>query len=1034
LSFAHEFKTLTTADALEREKGAWYFGNAAGPGRRWGNGLNVKNEVRALNQPYTGKAQVGTHCFLPGCNGVRAGKTQEVQIHNGQLAVTLEVGGHSGPFDIEVVTEKGSVSHLFGRSGHVERQTIALTRNMKKRFIATLAPYEKTAQVRGRDLFIGQDGEDPAAPFQLESPVAGPKGELALSILREGKGLRAVLWKPRGDGRFEREELATAGGAIRARIPAPYGLLGVAGFFQGQYREGWALCFPESRLEATVSCADSGAPNRPIAVSVKLADRALGRGVAGWGILEVFDNRVLSKSPKEGLASALGDSLRGASATLSAWRDLTGLDEERDELRREDKPASMKLAPSAVSRAMGGAAALDFAAPSPKRFMLQATKAGAPQRALVAAEPAAEEGAQEAIREGERKVLWCGLVKTAPDGTAQVSVPLPPQTGRCTVRFAAVDRYDYAEDQKGVDVTRRDFLELSLPAFLTSGSRLSGRALVSCATPGAVLTAAGDGLERPWTRPVALGAQEIEIELSGDRPGRILFTLSDGSGKVLDKREWEIRNPASFPMTGSDLRLSTGAPIAVDRASAIAVYANPAAAMDQVAMTLQTTLLSWFGHSEALAASAAARAIVLRAMDEKLIGSGGLRDSLRLDLAKSVKDLEEAFFDPASGLLRPYPGLPVSRPFTALSLPHLNRLARHLAALPKSEFGDTAVRADRMIRSCTAALGDGAAEFPALDGESIPVEMNGKVVWRAPTDPAVAKWFVQKALPALDLDGARDARGMQVDWIRLQDTWRFLRSFERVGAEAYLIPNARALYLARDGRFAPLFNRIARGLLLTGEPGLLQGPALLGGVYASSGALLPFLELLLDLSRDHQIAPTAEILISRGKRKERAALKDRCLLLGGEGVTAIEAPAYAVVRIDERREVDLEARVTEKPFFRVHQDAGSLAVGQKAAMSVELDASCDPNEYVATVALPATLSLIQSDDLLSDYKGELLYGQRRAGGQKTQLLTVPFRGSRLLSLTVEATARGESEGLVFVRHVTDFARAAAMRTPMARVR
>ena len=46
LSFAHEWKKLTKPEELERLAAGWFLGNAGGAGKRWGNGLSFKNELR----------------------------------------------------------------------------------------------------------------------------------------------------------------------------------------------------------------------------------------------------------------------------------------------------------------------------------------------------------------------------------------------------------------------------------------------------------------------------------------------------------------------------------------------------------------------------------------------------------------------------------------------------------------------------------------------------------------------------------------------------------------------------------------------------------------------------------------------------------------------------------------------------------------------------------------------------------------------------------------------------------------------------
>ena len=62
-----------------------------------------------------------------------------------------------------------------------------------------------------------------------------------------------------------------------------------------------------------------------------------GRGLSASGILEAFDNRVASKSPASPLASAIGDSFRNVSNSLSRWVDPIALEEQRKKEEREER-------------------------------------------------------------------------------------------------------------------------------------------------------------------------------------------------------------------------------------------------------------------------------------------------------------------------------------------------------------------------------------------------------------------------------------------------------------------------------------------------------------------------------------------------------------------------------------------------------------------------------------------------------------------------------------------------------------------------
>lgn len=1035
LSFAHDFKQVTSVKDLDKEKGAWFFGNEGGVGKRWGNGLNVKNELRALNQPYSGKVKIKTRCFLSGCNGCEAGAEQTKDIKDGKLEATLDVGGHSGPFGIEVICDKGSVSYLFGRSGHVERQTIPLTGGMRKMFEATLAPYEKTTPVFGRDMFIAKKGDDGNAVFEIESPSLSLGKPLAVKLLKDMTGVRVFAFTAKADGSFAKEEIVTAqtknGTVIAVAVSAPYTLAAIAGFVDGKYKEAWAIALPESHIEAQITASESGKPLKEFPVTVLTTDRLTKKGLAGYGILEVFDNRVQSKSAKEPLSSAVGDSARAIGDHLSSWVDRTGIIEEELNVKEDAKIA----APQSFAGAMK-----DEDAPSPKKMapsrMRMSKAAPAPMGKRGETEAAVEApGDQETIREGEKKVVYCAVVKTGADGKAVVNVTLPPQTGRCSMRFTAIDRFDHAEAVRDVDVAKDNYLEVILPELIMPGASVQARIAAYTMSDGAKILISGDAAKE---RTITLnrGAYEGVIEVRGEQYGTIRFSLVDKSGKTLDVREKAVRNVGVMTMTYSDVRISDGGPMMIDGEAT--VYANPSLMLNNIAMNMTTTMYSWFGHAESLAASAAVRAALIKAIDEGLIESGGMRDTLKSDLMKAVKDLSETFYDESVHLMRPYPGLPAQELWSVWAANNLSTMLTYLDGDRAGEFKSTVAQAKAVTDAVYAELKKRGIKTEengydaAKRQETIPIEVNGVVVYRAVTDVAVAEWFVKKAMPKLALDTAKNDRELGVNFVKLYDTYRFLRSFERTGLAHYLLINAKALYLARDPNFGAVFGQAAKNIVLTGEPGLIQGPALLGGVYSSPGSVVKFLDLLMAMAHDKRITGTPAVTATRNGKTETIPVKGSMSL--GAGVTSITAPQFTAVRIDRRKEVNMLSYTQNKAYFRAGMSDTSLAVGDEASLTVELAKDRDPAEYYAVIAVPTTISVRQTEDLLSDYKGQLLYGQRATGGQKIMLLTVPFRGTRTLTLSVEAAIPGASEGYVFVRHMSNPDLCATVKLPRVNVK
>ncbi len=1008
LSFGYEFQQVTSAEDLEKNKGAWFMGNASGMGKRWGNGLNVKNELRTLNQPYSGEITIKSKCYLPGCDGVEAGPEVKMEITDGKLEAMMDVGGHSGPFAIEVITKNGNVSTLFGKSGHVERQPIVISQGLGNNFSATLAPYENTVPVPGREIYTSRDSES-ESPVLLASPVTGADKTARLEIRKSLENPKIVVCAPVADDEFQIDEVKSPnplkkGSTVSIPCRSPYSLIGIGGFEGNEYFEGWAIVFTPTAILVELEAPPAGAPNRPAEILVKTMDLAGKKGIPVYGILEVFDNRVQSKSAKEPLVSTLGNSIREFSNYFVSWRDITGIDEYQ-EMKAEEA-----MAPPLARRAY--AAKNLGIAPAPAMGM-----AAAPGAEGAAGMPEA----QEEVREGEKKVLYCGIVRTDGSGKAAVSVVLPPQTGRCKIRFTAVDRYEYAEEVKDIDVKKASYIEVQVMPLLMPGAAVTARATVvnSGRTP-VRLTIAGAGLENTINQTFPQGITEYEFRVSGKTYGKLELALSDSAGKGLDRREIGLRNVGAFPVTYSDLMISDGKAVTVAAGSKAAVYSNPGMLLNGMVMNVVTSLYSWFGHAEALSSAAAIRAVLLAAIDEKIVNDEGLRETLASDLVKAVKDLDEIFYDRKARLFRPYPGTDTDPMWSLWTIKNLSLAAERIegSAKLKAEFGETAKRAREMVENTYKALekrkidAEGETLYDFEKGrEVLPVEINGKVVYKLITDAAVVDWFLSRMYRGMDMDPSKPlSRALIIDY----DRYRFLRSLERTGEIYYLVQNARALYTQNKEEFIPLFNRIARGVIQTQEPGVIKGPALLGGVYSSPLTVAPFLDLLLAMARDNRF--DAAFVKAGGKK---VSLAGGPALLEAKADLTLEADPYTVIRIDRQIEIDMMDFTDRTSFFKVSVEKGLLSMGGETSMTVELEKDRDPVDYYAIIAAPSTVSVKQTEDLLSDYTGRLIYGQRETGGGKIQALTVPFRGSRKIVLKLGAEQKGESEGFVLVRHMSN---------------
>jgi len=311
---------------------------------------------------------------------------------------------------------------------------------------------------------------------------------------------------------------------------------------------------------------------------------------------------------------------------------LTGIDEdnvayEKEEMSRDDKVSagsfkSKKYAPTSpkVQRSMN---------------MQQAPTGYVPTDGEAATE---QEPEQETIREGEKKVVYCGLVKTDANGNAKVSVMLPPQTGRCNIRFTAVNRFDYLDSIKPIDVSKTTSVEVTMPKLIMPDAKLFAKASVlNNENEEVQLRIYGAGIAKEQTYKIAGGSTEIIFEVNGKDYGSMFLEIRNSKGKVLDKRELILKNVSSYPTTFSDLLISDGNDITIAKGKAFGIYSNPGILLKGIVANINTTMYSWFGHSEAISSAVLVEATLLAAIDEKIISDEGFSNTLKGRSYKSGK-------------------------------------------------------------------------------------------------------------------------------------------------------------------------------------------------------------------------------------------------------------------------------------------------------------------------------------------------------------------------------------------------------------
>lgn len=1045
VSFAVPWQKATTQPI---PLGGWWMAVRGVPsGERWGHGLVIHNQLLVMGAPYTGPATVVSRCYLPGCNGVLI-DSQTVEVEQGVLKADLKTANHSGPFEVEIKTPHGTLRHRFDQSGHVERRMVPVSRGLGAPFAVGVSPYEGTTPLPGRPLFWERQestGDDPL----LLAHIVAPKGEAMLTAQRRVERVAAFVYAltPEAGTFVPRPVLGIPavlepGMGIKIPIAGPYSLLVVAGFTEeGRFFEGHSLVFTPGGLGVAVRVPPRAAPLDEIPVELTATDGDGVRLKGVSGVLTVYDSRVEHPDPCRGLVAGLGQAVRQTADGLASLEvpdgiasygamlgGVEGIDDPTILVRRSFAPATRRVTMGRLGAAgsSGGGTGCD--------------------------DPPEGEAPEEGVlREGVLRVVSQLRVEVGPDGFVRVPVPLGPQTGNYRAEFAALYGLDFATDRAQVDAQREAAAEAILPVLLVPGARLRVPVTATNVT-GAPVTfrASGGGLAVAVERPIAAPREEVILDLTGPsgKVEPLRLEMRDSGGTLLDLRELPVRRAGSFAAIRSRLAFGDGtSEVVVAPGERVAVYGRVGPLLSGMVAPIVTTTASWFPHAEAVAANAAVDARLLQAIERGLIDGAGQRDHLAAQATLLVSDLERRFFLPTTGLFVPYAGMDEGNSlWSAWVVRHLQGVVESLEGSVDNSLRATAARARGLVQRVHATLmarGESVPELagydPAQGGRDVMVIRSpGGYEYRILTDDAVVRWIRQEWFPLLgDTDG-----DLFEALTKLSDAARLLDAYARIGDLPYLIQLAKALWhggMEDTGdqlRFHQLFATIAHGMVRTQEPGLIQGPALSGGIYGQPQALVRFLELLLmmdDRERSGERRRPAQVV--RLAAEDGSSLAEQRLPLEGTTPHLIEpVDVPRRLRIPEFAAVLLEGRVTGEmtdylnapSFFSVQLDDRTLRVGGQTTLTITLNPEEDPLEYQAIVVAPATAGIQQTGDILLDWRGDPLHGQRATGGTTIQMVAVPFRGARTLQLNLEGVLAGNSPGIVLVRHLHQPSKIAAV--------
>ncbi|MBI5286860.1 MAG: hypothetical protein HY878_04620, partial [Deltaproteobacteria bacterium] len=371
---------------------------------------------------------------------------------------------------------------------------------------------------------------------------------------------------------------------------------------------------------------------------------------------------------------------------------------------------------------------------------------------------------------------------------------------------------------------------------------------------------------------------------------------------------------------------------------------------------------------------------------------------------------------------------------------NLRRIVKSLESSTKAkqELKQALAQAKQMLKSAedtlektALALGTTVDELTGSDkatGEDMITikDKDGKEVVKALTDPAVIKWVIETS----DRPEIRDSpTGLAEGIHEAGSKKRLLKAVERLGDLGYKVDLAKAAYLAGPAQrdtFLKLFKEIAPRFSLSQETGLIEGPALIGGIHSSSTGGLRFLELLIMIADDERkkTADTerfVEVGLNRYPLSQGPVIVRSPEDANLDTPLSFTMPAFAVAQIERQTTVGFEDYLSGPDIVKVTPTTPiSIPKDDEATLQLELQSDKEPSQYIALVALPTTVSLNRTEpSLMHSYGKGLIKGMRSVGGSQTRIFSVPFGSLHKLEIIVNGSLPGTSKGLALIRHISN---------------
>ncbi len=550
--------------------------------------------------PYAGTVKAGLWCDY--CRAVVL--EEDMESKEGTVEGKFKLEGHTGPFSLVLTTPEGESATIFipGSRSDV-RETVRLS-EMGEIILGSLLPSDNVPS-RNRGIYYGSTGAE-TCPVTLDEMV---DEKAVLRVNTAIDHLVINIFSPLHDTFQEIEQRdVRRGSVIELNPPHPLSILSVGAMGKDCF-ETFSLLMKPEKMEIEISAPFIAKPGEEIEISIK-SNRS------GRLMLIVADSRLERENPFDKLTEEIFKNIK---SNLSRMK--SGKIEEMpppvtpSSRHHSGRPrlinAALNLIDDFASGTMMAGMTSSFAKPKIMRMMRMSGQSLDDMNILSMEMSQAEMEVSDnpsTSRMDFPEVVLAEMLDF--DEKIIRKVKLGEQIGSFTIFAFLMDVMDYISESKQVEVFQDVYVELDVPALMSPGDEIMGKAYAKCREKGnlSILTS----ITRIEKEVKKSGTYEIAIKSAGE----VMAELATPQGKDTVSRTIGI--PGREKITFSQVKwLKSGETVKGEK---IFVYPGVSYLLkDAVKPLVQYP----FGCAEQTSAKLFGLALVYQAMKKNIISNGG---------------------------------------------------------------------------------------------------------------------------------------------------------------------------------------------------------------------------------------------------------------------------------------------------------------------------------------------------------------------------------------------------------------------------